>query len=471
MSGPPLVWLVVGTGWGARTFLQTPVLDRLCAVTRVGVLAASGLVSGLRRQLAGRARLAELSPFDPAAGRYGAAYRRRDHHFQRLSATATRGFKERQHRRTLHGRWREQLAHHALRLDAAVRASSRTLERLEAAGERAFVAEYSDRARYHELLAGARLVVATAPHVALEAPPILVARQRELATAAWITSWDNLTSKPAFFTRYDLYLLWSERMGDDLRRYYPESAAARRAVVGVPHFEWYRDPAMVGGREELCRSHGLDPTRPLILYAGATPHRAPGEELVVHRLAADFSARPLAERPQLLVRLHPGDAGGRYAAWEPPPGVVIEVPGSRGRGRLEGFCPTPEENRDLVAAVRHADVVVNLASTITLEAAMCDRPVVNVAYDLAAGAPHREQIETYYRDFDHYRTVVASGAVRIARSPEELVTMIDRYLADPALDRLQRQKLADLWCGPRDGRSPERIVDALLALIEPGEAA
>jgi hypothetical protein len=459
----PTIVLLLSSGWGVRTFLQTDVLPELRRRARVVLFAAPDLVPTLRERLGDDVLVEPLHPFDPNAGAYGRAYRRRNHRFFRLSPTATRRIKMVEHRRTLRGAKR--LAFDLRELEARLFARREALPGMEEAERPLLLRDYPHAAEYGRRLRGhgADLVVSTLPHAHEEAPPAIVARHLGIPVAAWINSWDNLTSKPAYFTGYDHYFVWSERLRSELLRYYPEAAAATVDVTGVPHFDWYQSPCMKMTREELCAAYGFDPRRPLVLYGAATPHLAPSEHLIVQRLADDLAG--MEEQPQLLVRLHPGDAGGRFRGWSPGSSVALQVPGERGRGRLGGYCPTPEENRELVSSICHAGVVINLASTLTLDAALCDRPVVNIAFDLSPERSFQTTIEQYYAEYDHYRTVVESGAVRLARSSGELLAHVAACLRDPGLDREGRRRLADLWCGPFDGGSGRRLAAALLARL------
>lgn len=452
----PTVVLLVSSGWGVRTFLQTDVLPGLRRHARVVVFASPGLVPPLRERLGEDVPVEPLHPFNPKAGAYGRAYRRRNHRFLHLSSTGTRRLKQADYRRTLHGLKR--LSFDLLELDARLFARRESLPAMQEKERRIllsddpYTAEYERRLRAH----GADLVVSTLPHAHEEAPPAIVARHLGIPTAAWINSWDNLTSKPAYFTAYDHYFVWSERLRSELLRYYPEAAAGTVDVTGVPHFDWYRQESMLIPREEFFAAYGFDPRRPLVLYGAATPHLAPTEHLVVERLA-----RELGNTAQLLVRTHPGDDGGRFQGLP----VVLQIPGERGKGKLGGYCPTVEENRELVSTIRHADVVVNLASTLTLDAAVCDRPVVNIAFDLLPQGSLSRAPDKYYTHYDHYRTVIEQGAVQLARSPEELSARIADYLRDPGLDREGRRRIAELWCGPLDGSSGQRLAAALLNRI------
>lgn len=459
-GGTPTIVLLLSSGWGVRTFLQTDVLPELRRRARVVLFAAPDLVPVLRERLGEDVPVEPLHPFDPNAGAYGRAYRRRNHRFFRLSSTATRRIKMAEYRRTLRG-WKR-LAFDLRELDARLFARRDRLPGLEERERRLLLRDYPHAAEYERRLRGhgADLVVSTLPHAHEEAPPAVVARHLGIPTGAWINSWDNLTSKPAYFTGYDHYFVWSERLRSELLRYYPEAAPATVDVTGVPHFDWYHRDCMRMPREELCAAYGFDPGRPLVLYGTATPHLAPTEHLIVQRLARDLAE--MEGRPQLLVRLHPGDAGGRFRDWSPGSAVALQVPGQRGRGKLGGYCPTPEENRELVSSILHADVVVNLASTLTLDAALCDRPVVNIAFDLSPERSFQEPIDQYYSEYDHYRTVVESGAVSLARSSEELLAQVAACLRDPGLGREGRRRLVDLWCGPFDGGSGWRLAAAIL---------
>ncbi len=458
----PTIVLLLSSGWGVRTFLQTDVLPELRSRARVVLFTAPDMVETLRERLDGIA-VEPLHPFDPNAGAYGRAYRRRNHRFFRLSDTATRRIKMVEYRRSLRGLKR--LAFDLRELDARLLSRRDRLPAMEGREHRLllrdypYAAEYGRRLREH----GADLVVSTLPYAHEEAPPAIVARHLGIPVAAWINSWDNLTSKPAYFTGYDHYFVWSERLRSELLRYYPEAEPATVDVTGVPHFDWYRRDCMRMSRADFCAEYGFDPGRPLVLYGTATPHLAPTEHLIVQRLARDLSE--MEGRPQLLVRLHPGDAGGRFRDWNPGADVAIQVPGQRGKGKLGGYCPTPEENRELVSSIQHADVVINLASTLTLDAALCDRPVVNIAFDLSPQRSFQETIERYYSEYDHYRTVVENGAVRLARSSEELLAQVAACLRDPGLDREGRRRLVDLWCGPFDGGSGRRLAASLLARL------
>ena len=116
----------------------------------------------------------------------------------------------------------------------------------------------------------------------------------------------------------------------------------------------------------------------------------------------------------------------------------------------------------------HADLNVNLSSTMTLDFALRDKPVVNVAFDVANPPRFGLPLWEHHYRFEHYQPVIALGAARFARSTDELAAHVDAYLADPSLDREGRRKLVALQVGQPLGTSGDRIVQTLETLASGG---
>lgn len=461
------VALVVSSGWSVRTFLQTEVLPRLQAEVRLMILASPSLVPTLKAQLDPQIAIEPLQPFDHNRGAYGGIYSRRNYYFRSLGHTEARSAKLRRYRRTLNGRKGALLRSYLLQVEARLLASETRLSSLFKRELEAFYRDYPQVSFYSDLLQRHKpdLILSTVPHVPLEAPPILVARRLGIKTACWINSWDNLTTKSAYFADFEHYFVWSEQMRSELLRYYGKAAEHPITVTGVPHFDWYRSSEMQLSRTEFCRLMGLDPSRPIILYAMATPHLAPAEEVVVKRLAGDLRDGAFKSEPQLILRMHPADDGARLRGHQFNGSVKIQMPGKAGSGNIFQYYPSPEENREFVNSIRHADVVINLASTITLDAAVCDRPVITVAFDPSPDGRYQAAINDFHYKYEHYGTALQYAAVRVARSHEQLLSHIETYLDHPELEREGRARLAELWCGPLDGRAAARLASALIDAV------
>ena len=120
----------------------------------------------------------------------------------------------------------------------------------------------------------------------------------------------------------------------------------------------------------------------------------------------------------------------------------------------------PIAQQHLADTLRHSDVIVNVASTIAVEAAIFDTPVVNISFDGESPSEFACSARRYYR-FTHYVNVTRHNAVRIAASPDELIGHVNTYLANPHLDSSGRRQVVLEQCQFLDGRAAERVADAV----------
>src|SRR5262249_41822062 len=90
------------------------------------------------------------------------------------------------------------------------------------------------------------------------------AKQLGIPTAAFIFSWDNLTSQGRIIPDYDYYLVWNEALRDQLLSIYPYVRYGRVFVTGTPQFDFHFRSEFSLTREEFCTKTGADPARPIV---------------------------------------------------------------------------------------------------------------------------------------------------------------------------------------------------------------
>ena len=288
--------------------------------------------------------------------------------------------------------------------------------------------------------------------------------RERVPTVHIIRSWDNLTSKGVYPSPVDRLVVWGETMRRealDLHGYTP----AQVFVAGAAHLDSLCEQHDLPGRDEFLRGIGGNPAKKLITYAMAPLSRRAHnlEVAVVERLWRLARENAFGCPVQVLVRVYPL----RFSEVPPRlvelPGLLIDLPG-RTSAVFNDRDLTPMDVRHLTATMRHSDVVVNVASTMSLVAAVTGTPAVCVGFDLDA-VPYHESVRRYY-EFSHYRHVQECGAVRVAHSMEELVQHITAYLADRSLDRGGRERLLAQMCHQLDGHASERIGRYLVSYLE-----
>lgn len=294
--------------------------------------------------------------------------------------------------------------------------------------------------------------------------PVLAAKSLGIPTATFIFSWDNLTSKGRIAAPFDHYLVWSELMREEMLRYYPDVTPEQVHIVGTPQFDPYADERTLWPRAKFFNMIGADPSRPLICYSGGDVYTCPEDQEHVRVLMELVRAGRIERNPQVIVRPAPVDNGKRFEEVRKLyPELIYAPPAWKHAkpGDWSSTMPTPEDVPFLANLTHYADLNVNVGSTMTLDFALHDKPVVNVAFNVVDPPPHGVPLWEFVDMFDHYRPVLQLGAARSARSPEEFVNHINAYLDDPSLDREARRKFVELEVSYPLGRSSQRIVEVL----------
>jgi len=455
--------LLVPDGVGVRNMILGDFLTRVAAGHRASVLHTmpDALVSRHRTRWNGAVQWTPLSAYHEtpvsALLRYSLAYA----HMFWADTQAMRHNR----RRPIEGSLRRRALHHTAKSVGRLAASADGIALLDRYQHR-YASGSPEVEQYRSWLQDAKPTVLLCSHQRPPEilPPVLAARALGIPTATMIFSWDNLTSKGRIAAPFDHYMVWSERMRDDLRRYYPDILPDRIHIVGTPQFDLYADRTILMSRDEFFASIGGDPARPLICYSGGDTGTAPEDQEHVAILMELIRQGSIIGSPQVLVRPAPVDDGRRYdqvrarypeIIFAKPAWVDVE-PGNWAR-----VMPLREDVVFLANLTAHADLNINLASTMTLDFAIHDKPVVNIAFDVADPPLFRMPLWDYYYQFEHYRTVVELGATRMARSASGLAECVNDYLRDPALDRDARRRLVEMQLPVPPGQAEARLFDVL----------
>jgi len=301
---------------------------------------------------------------------------------------------------------------------------------------------------------------------AREIPLLRESLARGVPTLAIHMSWDQLCSKHEPGYRVDELVVWNEYMKQDaMQRFgYREDEVY---VAGAPHWDLYARRDFLQSREEFCRSLGLAPAKKIIALMTVPPEIYPDHNHIVETLLEAIRNNAWCVPAQLLVRLHPLQSSQDYEAFSGRSDVVVEYPAGRFDEVNEGGLHANISLRDrqhLANTLFHADVMINYASSTTIEACVYDTPVVNIAYDGDQTPPIYGSALDGYRQ-EHYRRIVDTGGVRLAYSPQELLEWVGHYIANPYLDREGRRRIVKEQVEPLDGKAAKRTAEYVLRFL------
>ena len=323
--------------------------------------------------------------------------------------------------------------------------------------------------RYERSAEAANLLSQMSPDVVLvtgpfqfEQPAITAAALRQgVRTLALIPSWDNISTKRRMIFKYDGYIVWSDKLRRELHERYPHTRDRPVYVVGAPQFDVFFQPKFHQSRDEFCASQGLDPACPIIVYAVGSPNFLGGEPYGALALAQAVERGDLGD-VQMLVRPHPLHDHTTLSELFRNSGGRIHVQQTSVAGTPVSLRSQDEQQIvEWVNTFRHAAVVVNLSSTVAVDAAICDRPVVNLDFDPSPGQPDQDLIKEINHRWTHFSPIAESDGLWLVNNIGEMIQAVRTYLENPEIHREGRRWITKYVCEHPDGACGVRMAAAI----------
>lgn len=283
------------------------------------------------------------------------------------------------------------------------------------------------------------------------------ARSRKVPLLGMVRSWDNLSSHGLLRVVPDLLLLQNRFLRDmaiEHQALSPEKTPM--PIIGLPHYDAYARKGLIEERSAFLRAQGLDPSKRIIYWV------AMGEFLFLRDADVGPILRELidggsvGEESQILFSAHPKFLSTAKAVRKAGQvDALVELPYLDASG--EPLAATVK----LMNYIAHADVLVMGASTMAIDAAMFDKPVICIGFDGKATLPYWTSVERFYDTYTHFEALLGTEGVRVARSPAELAGEIRAYFKDPARDSAGRARIREIFAEPFDGRAGGRLAAAI----------
>lgn len=237
-------------------------------------------------------------------------------------------------------------------------------------------------------------------------PIILAAEELKIPSITNIFSWDNLP-KATTIHKSDFYFVWSKYMFDELKMYYPDLAAHTIRITGTPQFSSYRNTAEITPREVFFRQFGLDPQKLYICFSGDDITTSPHDEIYLSDVCNEVRKYNAANNDiyRIIFRRCPVDHSDRYnEAIRKNSDILTAIDPLWefvDKEKWQTSYPTLEDTLMLKNVLSHCKLVVNLGSTVAIDASFFDTPACYLRYQPIAG---KWQIDDIYK-FIHFQTM------------------------------------------------------------------
>ena len=318
------------------------------------------------------------------------------------------------------------------------------------------------------------MVIASTPGWRMDRYLLRESARRGIPNMTAIVGWDNSSSYNISGADVQWSTCWSELQKEELVKgsdWNPE----RVNIGGIPSYDGYFRKSWLMPRDEYFKLHNLDPKRKLISYASSFVHFAPNFPNI-EALAKLVSSDVLAEPSQLLIRLHPSHfqdkpkifADERAQVFELEkkyPHVHVVQPVALG-GSLGYYGGEDMDEKSSMMA--YSDVLVTVYSTMLVETAVHDTPMIAAVIDTPGGWNKPNKFSLSLKeigDWPTHKRFREAKAGRVAQNETELRDMLNLYLKDRFIDSEERRKFVEREITFTDASAGKRTAEFILKVI------
>lgn len=300
-----------------------------------------------------------------------------------------------------------------------------------------------------------------------------------IPTTTIILSWDNTTARGYPGAMPDNAIAWTDAMKDELIQF-NDMPREKCWTGGIAHFDpYYRDDP---GFDPAAfkQTIGIEADKRIILLATKSPNAYAYNPNIAKILAAAIENGQLPSDAQVLLRIHP--LHYRFTDGKPTYGKLLDVYKELAKRHPSIVLNEPEIGSNamdydmaeaeilfLTRLLRSTNVLVNIFSTMNIEGAIFDVPLVNVSfedehllYPAATGA--RFDIMIDWRA-NHNQRLLAADGCQTVWSGDEMIDAVGAYLKSSEMDFEGRRRIVEQEAGPNKGNAGQSIANHILAQL------
>lgn len=293
-----------------------------------------------------------------------------------------------------------------------------------------------------------------------------------------ILSWDNTTTRGMPGAIPDHVVAWTENMRQELIQL-NDIEEGKIFVGGVAHFDHYYRQESFLSKEQFCEQLGVDPNKKLLFFVTKSPNGYAWNTDIAEIILKAMQTNQLDEPCQLLVRLHPlyyRQTAGKFLFQnfldkflilkKEYPTLILNAPQILSENMNYAM---PESEIILLASIlKYSDVVINMYSTLNIEATIFDVPIVNVSFEGTSdhgklNSRHNIVLDEWQ---SHNQRVVQSGGIQMVRDGQELIAALNEALLHPDSKQEARIQLRQAECEPYPGKAGNTIAHHVLELLQ-----
>ncbi|PIQ91705.1 MAG: hypothetical protein COV70_02230 [Parcubacteria group bacterium CG11_big_fil_rev_8_21_14_0_20_39_22] len=288
------------------------------------------------------------------------------------------------------------------------------------------------------------------------------AKRRKIISVGFVNSWDKVTSRSILRLLPDKIIVFNKIVKQEVFEY-ADMKKKDIFVSGIPQYDLFFSDRTID-RDSFMGKYGLSANDKLIVYASMGKAFSDSDWDIIDLLTASEKDGLLPSNTKLLVRFQPNDFVDEGEI-KKRPSLRYDYPGIRfSQKRGVDWDMDESDLNHLRNTLAHMDLLVTYASSISIDAAIFDKPVININFEINKKSSLLKSPTQYYSS-GHYKKALDAGGIKMAKNERDLLESINKYIGDPSLEREGRRRLVKEQCEFTDGRSGERIGNFVLDLL------
>lgn len=285
------------------------------------------------------------------------------------------------------------------------------------------------------------------------------AKRRGVKIIGMVRSWDNFSSHGLLRVVPDVLFLQNKFLKKMAFKYQAiDEKMIFDTSVGLPHYDAYKnfDEYLIP-KEEFFKMYNLDVSKKLIVYGAMGDFLFPHEPELVDVFEEIIGEGLVSEPAQVFFRIHPKFPNALDKVKNAKHVLADLSPSYLDEG---GEDKKLDSKSIFINTLVYADVVISGASTIAIDATVLNKPIICIGFDgttRESDTGYWPSVKRFYDTYTHFEALMDTGAIKLARTKEELAEQINEYIATPVVDVEKRKKVLDMFVEPFDGHAGERV--------------
>jgi hypothetical protein len=262
--------------------------------------------------------------------------------------------------------------------------------------------------------------------------PVLAARDLGIKTVCFIHSWDNIP-KGVQLIKADVYFVWSSYMKNEMIAHYPFIKPSCIKITGTPQFIPYFNENYRLSRDEFLSEFSLDVHKKYILFSGNDKTTSPNDPVFLSDVCRTVEKLNRAEdNYRIVFRPNPIDRNeGFDEVLKEHSKIITELKpkwfGSATFVWNQGG-PSKKDLILLVNTILHSELVINMGSTMALDAALLNKASCYINYDVESN--YDWTVSRIYQ-FIHFKMIKEINPVFWINKREEVYSVIKDAIENP----------------------------------------